>query len=143
MLSTGVLRVPCQRPIRALRAAPRALRGGAHGGRAGFSLGSHDTMTYSLNRRCPISHTQSPLLQLLARVLPCVTQPAVLKWSVTQVSAPRAQGSGPAPSPCLGPQRSPEGKKWNHGPLQLKLPRWGGRQRPSLLQKPAPRSVMA
>ncbi|XP_045059190.2 PI-PLC X domain-containing protein 1-like isoform X1 [Desmodus rotundus] len=47
--------------------------------------GSHDTMTYSLNRRCPISHTQSPLLQLLAKALPCVTLPTVLKWSVTQV----------------------------------------------------------
>ncbi|XP_071076468.1 PI-PLC X domain-containing protein 1-like isoform X2 [Desmodus rotundus] len=42
-------------------------------------------MTYSLNRRCPISHTQSPLLQLLAKALPCVTLPTVLKWSVTQV----------------------------------------------------------
>ncbi|XP_054441018.1 PI-PLC X domain-containing protein 1 [Pteronotus mesoamericanus] len=47
--------------------------------------GSHDTMTYSLNKKCPISKTESRLLQLLGRLLPCLTQPVVLKWSVTQV----------------------------------------------------------
>lgn len=44
-------------------------------------------MTYGLNKKSPVSHTESRLLQLLAKVLPCVTVPAVLKWSVTQVSA--------------------------------------------------------
>ncbi|XP_036098127.1 PI-PLC X domain-containing protein 1 [Molossus molossus] len=47
--------------------------------------GSHDTMTYGLNKKSPICNTESRLLQLLAKVLPCVTVPAVLKWSVTQV----------------------------------------------------------
>ncbi|XP_058391337.1 PI-PLC X domain-containing protein 1 isoform X2 [Diceros bicornis minor] len=46
--------------------------------------GSHDTMTYCLNKKSPISHSQSWLLQLLGKLLPCVTQPMVLKWSVTQ-----------------------------------------------------------
>ncbi|XP_070113920.1 PI-PLC X domain-containing protein 1 isoform X1 [Equus caballus] len=46
--------------------------------------GSHDTMTYCLNKRSPISHSQSWLLQLLGKLLPCVTRPMVLKWSVTQ-----------------------------------------------------------
>ncbi|XP_066209153.1 PI-PLC X domain-containing protein 1-like isoform X4 [Saccopteryx leptura] len=46
--------------------------------------GSHDTMTYSLNKKSPISRTESPLLQLLAKALPCITRPVVLKWSVTQ-----------------------------------------------------------
>ncbi|XP_066103136.1 PI-PLC X domain-containing protein 1-like isoform X5 [Saccopteryx bilineata] len=47
--------------------------------------GSHDTMTYSLNKKSPISRTESPLLQFLAKALPCITRPVVLKWSVTQV----------------------------------------------------------
>ncbi|XP_014438006.1 PI-PLC X domain-containing protein 1 [Tupaia chinensis] len=46
--------------------------------------GSHDTMTYCLNRKSPIAQDQPRLLQLLAKVLPCVTRPVVLKWSVTQ-----------------------------------------------------------
>ncbi|KAM6144032.1 uncharacterized protein O8D03_021371 [Erethizon dorsatum] len=41
-------------------------------------------MTYSLNRRSPVSQAQSPLLHVLSAALPCVTQPVVLKWSVTQ-----------------------------------------------------------
>ncbi|XP_066103132.1 PI-PLC X domain-containing protein 1-like isoform X2 [Saccopteryx bilineata] len=49
------------------------------------SQGSHDTMTYSLNKKSPISRTESPLLQFLAKALPCITRPVVLKWSVTQV----------------------------------------------------------
>ncbi|XP_070359062.1 PI-PLC X domain-containing protein 1 isoform X4 [Equus asinus] len=50
----------------------------------GVTAGSHDTMTYCLNKRSPISHSQSWLLQLLGKLLPCVTRPMVLKWSVTQ-----------------------------------------------------------
>ncbi|KAM5195869.1 PI-PLC X domain-containing protein 1 isoform 1-T1 [Hipposideros larvatus] len=46
--------------------------------------GSHDTMTYCLNKKSPISHKESRLLQVLAKALPCVTQPIVLRWSVTQ-----------------------------------------------------------
>ncbi|XP_062060024.1 PI-PLC X domain-containing protein 1 isoform X3 [Lepus europaeus] len=46
--------------------------------------GSRDTMTYCLSRKSPISHSESRLLQLLGKVLPCVTLPMVLRWSVTQ-----------------------------------------------------------
>ncbi|XP_027280547.1 PI-PLC X domain-containing protein 1 isoform X2 [Cricetulus griseus] len=46
--------------------------------------GSHDTMTYCLSRKSPISQAQSRLLHLLGRVAPCITRPMVLKWSVTQ-----------------------------------------------------------
>ncbi|XP_047394235.1 PI-PLC X domain-containing protein 1 [Sciurus carolinensis] len=46
--------------------------------------GSHDTMTYCLNRKSPVSHRESRLLQLMSKVAPCVTRPMVLKWSVTQ-----------------------------------------------------------
>ncbi|KAI4554083.1 hypothetical protein MJG53_019382 [Ovis ammon polii x Ovis aries] len=47
--------------------------------------GSHDTMTYCLNKKSPISSQEPRLLQLLRKVLPCVTLPVVLKWSTTQV----------------------------------------------------------
>ncbi|CAK6431692.1 unnamed protein product, partial [Pipistrellus nathusii] len=46
--------------------------------------GSHDTMTYGLNRTSPVSRSASRLLQALAKVLPCLLQPVVLRWSVTQ-----------------------------------------------------------
>ncbi|KAK2504322.1 hypothetical protein MC885_014801 [Smutsia gigantea] len=46
--------------------------------------GSHDTMTYCLNKKSSISHDQSWLLQLLDKVLLCITRPVVMKWSVTQ-----------------------------------------------------------
>uniref|UniRef100_A0A673VH00 Phosphatidylinositol specific phospholipase C X domain containing 1 n=1 Tax=Suricata suricatta TaxID=37032 RepID=A0A673VH00_SURSU len=47
--------------------------------------GSHDTMTYCLSKKSPISQNESRLLQLLGKVLPCVTRPMVLKWSTTQM----------------------------------------------------------
>ncbi|XP_038612952.1 PI-PLC X domain-containing protein 1 [Tachyglossus aculeatus] len=47
--------------------------------------GSHDTMTYCLNKNSPVSENGSKLLRFLVRVAPCVARPAVLKWSVTQV----------------------------------------------------------
>uniref|UniRef100_G1TWE3 Phosphatidylinositol specific phospholipase C X domain containing 1 n=1 Tax=Oryctolagus cuniculus TaxID=9986 RepID=G1TWE3_RABIT len=46
--------------------------------------GSRDTMTYCLSRKSPISHSESRLLQVLGKVLPCVTLPMVLRWSITQ-----------------------------------------------------------
>uniref|UniRef100_A0A8C9J102 PI-PLC X domain-containing protein 1 n=1 Tax=Panthera tigris altaica TaxID=74533 RepID=A0A8C9J102_PANTA len=52
--------------------------------------GSHDTMTYCLDKKSPIAQSQSRLLQLLGKVLPCITRPFVLKWSTTQV-----RGAGP------------------------------------------------
>ncbi|XP_062940499.1 PI-PLC X domain-containing protein 1 isoform X2 [Cynocephalus volans] len=47
--------------------------------------GSHDTMTYCLNKKSPIAHEESKLLQLLSKVVPCIIRPVVLKWSITQV----------------------------------------------------------
>nr|XP_011733686.1 PI-PLC X domain-containing protein 1-like [Macaca nemestrina] len=41
-------------------------------------------MTYCLNKKSPISHEESRLLQLLNKAFPCITRPVVLKWSVTQ-----------------------------------------------------------
>ncbi|XP_039770108.1 PI-PLC X domain-containing protein 1 [Ornithorhynchus anatinus] len=46
--------------------------------------GSHDTMTYCLNRNSPVSKNESKLLRFLDRVAPCIARPVVLKWSVTQ-----------------------------------------------------------
>ncbi|XP_006876321.1 PREDICTED: PI-PLC X domain-containing protein 1 [Chrysochloris asiatica] len=46
--------------------------------------GSHDTMTYCLNKKSPIAPDQSKVLQILSKVLPCITRPVVLKWSITQ-----------------------------------------------------------
>lgn len=56
--------------------------------------GSHDTMTYCLSKKSPISPSESKLLQLLDKVVPCITQPVVHKWSVTQVSRRRIPGWG-------------------------------------------------
>ena len=47
-------------------------------------------MTYCLDKKSPIAQSQSRLLQLLGKVLPCITRPFVLKWSTTQV-----RGAGP------------------------------------------------
>ncbi|KAK1327451.1 hypothetical protein QTO34_013087 [Cnephaeus nilssonii] len=75
--------------------------------------GSHDTMTYSLSKKSPVSRSASQLLQVLAKVLPCLLQPVVLKWSVTQ---PRLVGTGEGArggphGSCLhpGPTPSPAG----------------------------------
>ncbi|XP_004454762.2 PI-PLC X domain-containing protein 1 [Dasypus novemcinctus] len=47
--------------------------------------GSHDTMSYSLDKTSPISRGKPRLLRLLAKAVPCLTRPVVLRWSVTQV----------------------------------------------------------
>ena len=62
-------------------------------------------MTYCLNKKSPISHKELRLLQLLGKVLPCVTLPVVLKWSTTQ------GGSAGTPGPWtqLQPLVSPTG----------------------------------
>lgn len=51
-------------------------------------------MTYCLSKKSPISPSESKLLQLLAKVVPCITQPVVHKWSVTQVSRRGVTGTG-------------------------------------------------
>ena len=61
-------------------------------------------MTYCLNKKSPISHEESRLLQLLNKALPCITRPVVLKWSVTQVrSVPRAADLACQPGGAHGP----------------------------------------
>ena len=56
-------------------------------------------MTYCLNKKSPISHKESRLLQLLGKVLPCVTLPVVLKRSTTQVRVcGHARALDPAPA---------------------------------------------
>ncbi|XP_077002786.1 PI-PLC X domain-containing protein 1 [Tamandua tetradactyla] len=47
--------------------------------------GSHDTMTYCLNRKSPVSCGEPRLLQLMSKLVPCLIRPMVLKWSATQV----------------------------------------------------------
>lgn len=60
-------------------------------------------MTYCLNRKSQISRASSWLLHLLGRVLPFVTGPVVMKWSVTQVRAQeRVWGVGASPGAGLG-----------------------------------------
>lgn len=93
-------------------------------------------MTYCLNKKSPISQTQSRLLRLLGKVLPCVTRPVVLRWSTTQVREVRvSSGEDPRPDPCVGasgmenrPQTrladipaAPSSAVWRQ-------PGWGGRQ---------------
>ena len=56
-------------------------------------------MTYCLNKKSPITHKESRLLQFVGKVLPCVTLPAVLKWSTTQVRVcGHAQALDPTPA---------------------------------------------
>jgi hypothetical protein len=53
-------------------------------------------MTYCLNRKSRISRASSWLLHLLGRVVPFITGPVVMKWSVTQVRAwERGWGTNP------------------------------------------------
>uniref|UniRef100_A0A8C8RT94 Phosphatidylinositol specific phospholipase C X domain containing 1 n=1 Tax=Pelusios castaneus TaxID=367368 RepID=A0A8C8RT94_9SAUR len=47
--------------------------------------GSHDTMTYCLDKKSPISVNESKLLQFVDKYMPCIIHPVVLKWSKTQV----------------------------------------------------------
>ena len=64
----------------------------------GLPTGSHDTMTYCLDRKSPISSKEPRLLQLLCKVLPCVALPVVLRWSTTQVRVCGHARAGPAPA---------------------------------------------
>ncbi|KFP87403.1 PI-PLC X domain-containing protein 1, partial [Apaloderma vittatum] len=46
--------------------------------------GSHDTMTYCLDKRS-VSGNESKLLKYLNKWLPCIVRPIIMKWSTTQV----------------------------------------------------------
>ncbi|KAF2986440.1 hypothetical protein EK904_003704, partial [Melospiza melodia maxima] len=47
--------------------------------------GSHDTMTYCLDKRSAVSGNESKLVKFLNKCLPCIVHPIIMKWSITQV----------------------------------------------------------
>ncbi|KAM4788283.1 PI-PLC X domain-containing protein 1 isoform 1-T1 [Cyanocitta cristata] len=47
--------------------------------------GSHDTMTYCLDKSSAVSGNESKLVKFLSKCLPCIVHPIIMKWSTTQV----------------------------------------------------------
>ncbi|KAL1022295.1 hypothetical protein UPYG_G00024760 [Umbra pygmaea] len=47
--------------------------------------GSHDSMTYCLDKNSPVLGSESLVLQWLDRLAPCITQPCIYRWATTQV----------------------------------------------------------
>ncbi|NXK95088.1 PLCX1 protein, partial [Formicarius rufipectus] len=47
--------------------------------------GSHDTMTYCLDKRSAVSGNESKLVKFLNKCVPCIVHPIIMKWSTTQV----------------------------------------------------------
>ncbi|KAJ7408381.1 PI-PLC X domain-containing protein 1 [Willisornis vidua] len=47
--------------------------------------GSHDTMTYCLDKRSAVSGNESKLVKFLNRCIPCIVHPIIMKWSTTQL----------------------------------------------------------
>ncbi|NWW06712.1 PLCX1 protein, partial [Oreocharis arfaki] len=47
--------------------------------------GSHDTMTYCLDKSSAVSGNESKLVKFLNKCLPCIVHPIIMKWSTTQV----------------------------------------------------------
>ncbi|NXF17025.1 PLCX1 protein, partial [Rhodinocichla rosea] len=47
--------------------------------------GSHDTMTYCLDKSSAVSGNESKLVKFLNKCLPCIVHPIIMKWSITQV----------------------------------------------------------
>ncbi|XP_024061335.2 PI-PLC X domain-containing protein 1 [Terrapene carolina triunguis] len=47
--------------------------------------GSHDTMTYCLDKNSDISINESKLLQVIDKCMPWIIHPIIMKWSITQV----------------------------------------------------------
>ncbi|NXA36049.1 PLCX1 protein, partial [Eudromia elegans] len=48
--------------------------------------GSHDTMTYCLDKTSAVSDNESKLVNLLNKCMPCIVHPIIMKWSTTQVT---------------------------------------------------------
>ncbi|XP_060724823.1 PI-PLC X domain-containing protein 1 isoform X2 [Tachysurus vachellii] len=46
--------------------------------------GSHDTMTYCLDRNSPVLSSEPWILTVLDHVVPCVIRPCIKKWATTQ-----------------------------------------------------------
>ncbi|KAG5833299.1 hypothetical protein ANANG_G00274480 [Anguilla anguilla] len=53
--------------------------------------GSHDTMTYCLDRESPLSVSNPLVLKILDCIIPCITRPCLYKWGTTQLQAVSAQ----------------------------------------------------
>ncbi|NWX13103.1 PLCX1 protein, partial [Aegotheles bennettii] len=49
-----------------------------------YSAGSHDTMTYCLDRHSAVSGNESKLVKFLNKCMPCIVHPIIMKWSTTQ-----------------------------------------------------------
>ncbi|NXG62337.1 PLCX1 protein, partial [Hemiprocne comata] len=47
--------------------------------------GSHDTMTYCLDRSSAVSGNESKMVKFLSKCMPCIVHPIIMKWSTTQV----------------------------------------------------------
>uniref|UniRef100_A0A8D0GJP9 Uncharacterized protein n=1 Tax=Sphenodon punctatus TaxID=8508 RepID=A0A8D0GJP9_SPHPU len=47
--------------------------------------GSHDAMTYCLDKKSAVTVNESKLLQFVDKCLPCIVHPIIMKWSITQV----------------------------------------------------------
>ncbi|XP_019380396.1 PREDICTED: PI-PLC X domain-containing protein 1 isoform X1 [Gavialis gangeticus] len=47
--------------------------------------GSHDTMSYCLDKVSPVSENESKLLKFVDKCAPCIVRPIIMKWSTTQV----------------------------------------------------------
>ncbi|NWH50291.1 PLCX1 protein, partial [Fregata magnificens] len=47
--------------------------------------GSHDTMTYCLDKNSAVSGNESKLVKFLNKCMPCIVHPIIMKWSTTQV----------------------------------------------------------
>ncbi|KAI4889783.1 hypothetical protein NFI96_030810 [Prochilodus magdalenae] len=46
--------------------------------------GSHDTMTYCLDQRSSVLHSEPTILRVLDHIVPCIIRPCVNKWGTTQ-----------------------------------------------------------
>ncbi|KFV76665.1 PI-PLC X domain-containing protein 1, partial [Struthio camelus australis] len=46
--------------------------------------GSHDTMTYCLDKNSAVSDNESKLVNFLNKWMPCIVHPIIMKWSTTQ-----------------------------------------------------------
>uniref|UniRef100_A0A8B9FMT9 Phosphatidylinositol specific phospholipase C X domain containing 1 n=1 Tax=Amazona collaria TaxID=241587 RepID=A0A8B9FMT9_9PSIT len=47
--------------------------------------GSHDTMTYCLDKNSAVSGNECKLVKFLSKCVPCIVHPVIMKWSTTQV----------------------------------------------------------
>ncbi|NXS92898.1 PLCX1 protein, partial [Jacana jacana] len=47
--------------------------------------GSHDTMTYCLDKTSTVSGNESKLVKFLNKCMPCIVHPIIMKWSTTQI----------------------------------------------------------